>query len=252
MRRPSLRVGLLGLGVVAGAVAVLAVGQAEAEPAPVGTVTYLKGEASRAAKGANFAPLHEKAKVAQGDRLKTGPASRLEATLADGSKLRLGAGSELSLENLVVGKKREAKKRVTAKLLVGRVWASVTKLFGTDSNFEVKTENAVAGVRGTRFSATRSADGETSVRVYSGQVLVSNKPIYAVEGHTKGKRVEVAGPQEISKKQWEELVAGAMQVVRIAADGAMTAPEGFALADPAADDWEQWNSERDKLAGLSE
>ena len=103
----------------------------------------------------------------------------------------------------------------------------------------------------TRPFAVCTSTGATSVKVYGGQVLVSNKPIYAVEGHTKAKRVQVAGPQEVSKKQWEELVTEAMQVVSVAADGSMT-QERFALADPAADDWESWNAERDKLAGLGE
>jgi hypothetical protein len=224
--------------------------QARANNKTVGTITYLSGEALRARPGTHWATLEDKAKVYQGDRLKTKSDTRLEATLSDGSKLRLSSNSELNLQHLSLGKKRKAKKKVTAKLVIGKLWASVTKLFGSDSSFEVATENAVAGVRGTRFSAARGEDGSTTIKVYSGKVLVSNKPIYAVEGHTKGKRVEVPGPQEISKKQWEELVASAMQMVQVTASGEMSAPQSFELASD--DDWEAWNAERDKLAGLSE
>lgn len=242
-----------GLAVATGALASLVWMQteAQAEAGKVGTITYLKGEAMRARGGAHWASLKEKNQVFKGDRLKTKKDSRLEATLRDGSKLRLGANSELNLEHLTVGKKKKARKKVTAKLVFGRVWASVTSLFGTDSSFEVKTENAVAGVRGTRFSASLGEDGTTTVKVYSGKVLVSNKPIYAIEGHTKGKRVQVAGPQEISKKQWSELVASAMQVIQVAKSGEMTPPQGFEMA-AGDDDWEAWNAERDKLAGMHE
>jgi hypothetical protein len=226
--------------------------EAHADATKLGTITYIEGEALRAKEGAGWTSLRERSRVFQGDRLKTKKDSRLEATLADGSKLRLGANSELNLAHLSVGKKRKARKKVTAKLIIGRVWASVTSLFGSGSSFEVTTDNAVAGVRGTRFAAARSEDGTTTVKVYSGKVLVSNRPIYAVEGHTKGKRVEVPGPREVSKKQWEELVASAMQVVRVAADGEMTPPQSFEMASAGDDSWEAWNVERDKLAGLEE
>ena len=113
------------------------------------------------------------------------------------------------------------------------------------------TDHAVAGVRGTRFQTTASQSG-TSVKVYSGAVLVSNKPIYAVKGHTKEKRVQVAGPQLISKKKWKELITGAMQVVKVSSSGAMEPPTAFVMADASADDWESWNAERDAKAGIHE
>jgi len=230
----------------------LARGDVGAADQTVGNVSYVQGMAERARGGApSWSSLKEKSSVYQGDRLKTGEGARLEATLNDGSKLRLAANSELSLDKISVSKNKA--KAVSAKLIVGRLWASVTKLFGNDSTFEVKTDNAVAGVRGTRFQAARDAEGKTTVKVYSGQVLVSNQPIYAVKGHTKANRVEVPGPQAITKNQWEELVAGAMQMVTVAANGDMSQPETFAMAaDPKADEWEAWNSERDKVAGISE
>ncbi len=224
----------------------------EAGDKTVGTVSFVQGSAQRARGGDNnWKALTDKTALFQGDRLKTGDATRLEATLNDGSKLRLAANSELNLERVEVSKKKDSK-TVQAKLFFGRMWASVTKLVGSDSKFEVSTANAVAGVRGTRFEAAADSGGKTTVRVFSGRVLVSNQPIYAVKGHTKATRVEVAGPQEVSKKQWDELVAGAMQMITVAANGEMTQPETFAAADPAADDWEAWNAERDKVAGLTE
>ena len=61
----------------------------------------------------------------------------------------------------------------------------------------------------------------------------------------------MAGPAEISKDQWEDLVAQAMQAVTVAASGEMSRAT-FAKADPAADDWEAWNEERDRLAGMND
>ena len=89
-----------------------------------------------------------------------------------------------------------------------------------------------------------------------------NAPIYAKPGAVKktGKfqmpkkgvkpggpgRVEVAGPHEVTKKEWEEFVAKAMQEVRVAADGKISEPIAFDSSADAADEWVAWNKSRDK------
>lgn len=252
--RNRTRPALIGCGAAAVLGAFLILGAKDAiggRGTAVGTVTHVDGSCRfMGAAGGKWSELKVNQSVYQGTRLKTEEGSRLEAKLSDGSMLRLGAKSELTLNKVGIGKKKR-KREVNVKLVIGRIWASVSKLFGGESTFEVETTNAVAGVRGTQFTAARDASGTTTVKVYSGAVLVSNEPVYKIKGHTKGKRVEVAGPQEISKEQWEKLIAEAMQQVQVSAAGAMTRSE-FAKADPAADDWEAWNAERDKLAGFNE
>jgi hypothetical protein len=126
----------------------------------------------------------------------------------------------------------------------------------------METSNAVAGVRGTTFRIDAKRDKSTVVRVYTGAVAVSNAPIYAKPGKVKktGKfqmpkqgvkpggpgRVEVAGPHEVTKKEWEEFVAKAMQEVRVAADGKIGEPVAFDAQADAADEWVSWNKSRDK------
>ena len=70
--------------------------------------------------------------------------------LAVGSVLRLGPSSKAAVQAASFGKSVEERK-VTAKLLVGKVWANVAKAVGGEQRFEVRTENADAGVRGTTF-----------------------------------------------------------------------------------------------------
>lgn len=217
----------------------------------VGAITYVRGEVFRASGGSNnWRPLKVEMKLREGDRLQTKAAARMEAKLADGSVVRLGQHTQLNLQKVVTGQKGQ-RKTVRAKLFLGKIWASVKKAVGAETEFSVTTTHAVAGVRGTRFETSATQNG-TSVKVYSGAVLVSNKPIYAVKGHTKEKRVQVAGPQLVSKKKWKELVAGAMQVVNVSANGTMDAPAGFALADASTNEWEAWNNERDAAAGIHE
>ncbi len=251
-RAPRAAAWLLGL---ASLLAVSAAVRAAAA-AQVGEVSFLQGDAERQPQGSDkWVALKQGGGLHQGDRLRTKAASRLEAKLKDGSLLRLGEKSELKLELASFKDGNSGPKKVKVRLAVGKVWAAVTKLFGGDSEFEVTTTNAVAGVRGTRFEASQDTAGSTTVKVYGGKVLVSNKPIYQVAGATKAKRVQVAGPQEISKQQWNEMVAGAMQLVRVSAAGDMSEVQPFAMNDggaAAGDDWEAWNSERDRVAGISE
>jgi hypothetical protein len=243
MRRRLVRGGLFGLGLLGVAATLVATRGSAAAPTGAATVTLTKGTTERAAGGGEYSTVAVGAALNEGDRLRTGAASRLELKLKDGSVLRLADKSELKLQSATFGPKE--KKHFDAKLFAGRLWAAVTKLVGTDSTFEVETTNAVAGVRGTRFAAAVEPGGDTTVRVYDGSVLVSNRPIYAKEGHTKANRVQVAGPQEVSKKQWTELVASAMQVVKVTAAGQVSQPQSFAMTTGGDDDWESWNAERD-------
>ncbi|MBC7792855.1 MAG: FecR domain-containing protein [Clostridia bacterium] len=243
----------LGAAALVGFFVTLAVFSAHAADNKAGSVTFVEGEASIVrgdiARGESLSVIAVGAALYAGDRLKTSASAKLEAKLSDGSLLRLAPGSDLRLDAAMFRKSGEKKVRVSLSL--GRVWASVTKLFGSGSEFEVQTNSAVAGVRGTRFTAEKSTGGDTVVKVYGGAVLVANTPIYAKPGHTKGKRFEVPGPSEVTQGQWTELVAGAMQEVRVSASGQVGPAESFVKGAPD-DGWEAWNTERDKLAGVKE
>jgi hypothetical protein len=242
----------VGAALLAGA-AVQAAG-----PAPAGSITFLSGEATRS-QGKTREALKSGSTFYQGDVVETASRSRVELTLSDASVLRLGPLSRVELDAAAFGASTDDRK-VSAKLRVGNVWASVTKALGGESRFEVKTENAVAGVRGTTFRVDASKDKSVVVKVYSGTVAVAAGPIprpahggaeAAPEGQEAGKaggkkpRTQVAGPREVTREQWEKIVTAMMQV-RVAADGSPAEPEEFALAQ--ADEWETWNRERDAAA----
>jgi len=257
MRAPVLAVAALGAAaLVAIAVARPAAATAPAPggataPVPAGTITFLSGEATRTAGGAT-AKLSVGSAVYQGDQVETLRRTRLELTLSDASVLRLGPLSKVELDAAAFGASADDRK-VSAKLRVGNVWASVTKALGGEARFEVKTENAVAGVRGTTFRVDASQDKSVVVRVYSGTVAVAAGPLprpdhagaAADPAARPGKpgRQQVAGPQQVTREQWEKIVTGMMQV-RVAADGSPSEPEKFALAE--ADEWETWNRQRDE------
>ncbi|HYZ89235.1 MAG TPA: FecR domain-containing protein, partial [Myxococcales bacterium] len=100
----------------------------------------------------------------EGDVLQTGADSRVEMALSDGSTLRLGENAKFE-----VRVSPPSGKVFSARLWLGAVWAQVHKLL-QDEAFQVETENAVAGVRGTEFTVESRSGGEDAVRVYSGTV----------------------------------------------------------------------------------
>jgi hypothetical protein len=228
------------------AAALLAAAPLAAPPAPAGTVTFLAGDATRSA-GGRTEKLAVGSAVRAGDVLETQRRTRLEVKLADQSLLRLGPVSRAVVETAAFGRTVEDRK-VSAKLLVGKVWANVAKAVGGEARFEVQTENAVAGVRGTTFRVDAATDRSVVVKVYSGTVAVAQgaapRPEHAGGKAGKPGRRQVAGPQEVSREQWERIVTSMMSV-RVSAEGVPGEPETFALAEAGTDEWEEWNRSRD-------
>jgi hypothetical protein len=233
-----------------GAAALAASGARAAGESAPGQVTFVSGEATRSADG-KAEKLAVGSQVFVGDVIETQGRTRLELTLRDQSVVRFGPRSKVVLGAAVFGRSVEERK-VAARLLVGDVWAKVARTVGGDSRFEVQTANAVAGVRGTTFRVNARTDRSVVVKVYGGTVAVAGggpipRPAHqgeAPEPGGKKKRVQVAGPREVSREQWERLV-GAMMQVKVAADGTPAEPEAFALASADADSFEAWNRERD-------
>jgi ferric-dicitrate binding protein FerR (iron transport regulator) len=80
-------------------------------------------------------------------------------------RLRLFRGTKLTLEATKLGTR--------VKLAAGRLWSEVTKL-APEGHYEVHTQNAVAGVRGTSF-VVENQGAHSDVRVYEGEVSLHNK-----------------------------------------------------------------------------
>jgi ferric-dicitrate binding protein FerR (iron transport regulator) len=125
-----------------------------------GTVTVTPGS------GGASAPIQQGAPLGKGDQIVTDPGARLEITLSSGTVLRIGESTRMTLGDSV------PQKKFSAKLWLGNVWAKVHKLISGET-FEVETENAVAGVRGTEFRVEVAPGQEDLLRVYEGEVKVA-------------------------------------------------------------------------------
>lgn len=214
--------------------------------------TFLKGEVEYGPKAdGDFKRLKKKRKVPPGHFIRTGEDARLELRFPDGSVVRVGPASMVHVSEASFDGKSEVAK-VEATLVGGKVWANVSKLVGGEARFKVKTENAVAGVRGTVFRVNIDRDKATVVKVYNGAVAVSNSPFFTNQpsvgsvGPIRSDRKEIAPPfQKVSKKEWEQRVERLMEV-RVGADGSMTKAASFSADEEKAEgkaeaEWINWN-----------
>jgi len=224
-----------------------------AEPgANEAVVTAIQGTARIYAKGSTAGHLLKKGDVVkQENEVKVAEKSRIELRFPDGTVMRLSEKSHLKMSELSFNKQTDSK-HVKVDLSLGKLWAKVKRLTTSDSSVEVKTTNAVAGVRGTVYRVNVEEDKSALVKVYDGTVYVANPPRDASKPVDQATAPhEVSGPQEVpppyhevSMEEWTAIVK-AMQQITISPQGVPSKPEDF---DPKADsdDWVKWNQERDK------
>jgi len=202
-------------------------------------VTVIQGTASLYTKGATTGHLLKKGDtLTREHEVRVAEKSRIEIRFADGTVMRLSERSHLKMNELTFNKQTTGK-NVKVELGLGKLWAKVKKLTTTDSLVEVKTSNAVAGVRGTVYRVNVNDDKSALVKVYDGEVYVANPPRDAAKPDGK-----VTAPHEVSMEEWTAIVK-TMQQISISPQGVPSKPQNF---DPKADadDWVKWNQERDK------
>jgi hypothetical protein len=197
-------------------------------------------------------------KDGKSEELKVGTAVQLEDTLKttkgilkfalnDGSVIALNEGSELKINKAEFEGQERKGDGFLGFLKSGSLWTTVKKAVG-GAPFQVETERAVAGVRGTifRIDASEIVKGAkvSIVHVRDGIVRVNpsaqlKKQMSKTVKKAGAERKQVAGPQEISADDWEkkfvELQKGAAQMV-----GADIFDDATELAKKRDDAFEKW------------
>jgi hypothetical protein len=220
-------------------------------------VTYLDGTALAVAPGAQKGvPLKKDDRIAKDQEVRVGERSRLELRFPDGTVMRLAEKSNLTLNDALY-RKKSGEKNIRVNLGVGRLWANVKKLMTPDSKVEVRTLNAVAGVRGTVYRVNVEEDTSAVVKVYDGAVAVAGTPREVPKPATEvSGPVPVPGPHavpapyhEVTMEQWHEIVKS-MQQITISPQGVASKPQDFNAQEDAADEWVRWNQERDRAVAF--
>jgi hypothetical protein len=215
-------------------------------------VTMIEGTAQSFTPGATAgAPLKKGDRLMKDREVKVGEKSRVELRFPDNTVMRLAEKSTLKLSEIAYDQKTGAKNFKVA-LAFGKMWANVKKLVTSDSAVEVKTVNAVAGVRGTVYRVNVEEDKSAMVKVYDGAVYVASPPreVQKPASEVSGP-VQVPGPhevpppvREVTMEEWQVIIKS-MQQITISPEGVASQPQDFTPQEDA-DDWVKWNQERDK------
>jgi hypothetical protein len=161
----------IGLGVALLGLLLGGMNLANADTAPanagVGTLTVKIGRVEIQRSGqTQYAPAEKGGLLYEGDKIKTGELARAAILLDDGSLIRLNANSELVLKD-----KKPGSQKSRLQLMLGHLWAKVTK---QENSLEIETPTAVAAIKGTQLELIFGADGKTTLIVWDGMVNLSN------------------------------------------------------------------------------
>jgi hypothetical protein len=137
---------------IAGTIVALLALAGAAVAAPVGHVVAFTGEVSHLPGGSEAAavPAALNTPLSLGDIVRTGEDGKARLLLGDDTVLTLAPSTTLRIDKTVFDPdEKEEVSRVS--LLWGKVRAIVSRGFGEERGFEVQTETAVIGVKGTHF-----------------------------------------------------------------------------------------------------
>jgi hypothetical protein len=139
-------------------------------PSSFATVASFSGEVTFRIGGGPLRPLTLGTKLPKGAELQTGVDASVRLKFADGTIMKLDEMTGVRIADLLVKESRQA---VTVQLKLGEVSATVNPKKAFQTDFEVKTDFAHAGVRGTAFSVFYDPDGKvTVVSTEEGEVSV--------------------------------------------------------------------------------
>lgn len=114
--------------------------------------------------------------IEPGDRIRTGPSSKVMLELFDGSVTALQNQTELSIARME-GRRDGFAKVIVLHQWIGETHHRVEPISDQLSRFQVETAAAVAAVRGTEFTIQVEDDGATQVKVLEGLVKVTAKNV---------------------------------------------------------------------------
>lgn len=191
--------------------------------------------------------------VLGGDRVRTLLQSRAEMKLSQLDVIRLAPQTTIDIVKLYEETK-EKKIATQIKVKEGDIWGKV-KSVDAKSSFEVSSDFAGAAITGTVFRIHQdSAKQETQLKVYTGEVKISNVPEKMETMTPKTIRptqiqgpTQVPGPTQISMEEWVYLVRSYQQIT-IGAKGQVKSVSSFKKTDRAEnDEWVKWNLQRDRV-----
>jgi len=216
-----------------------------------GVVTFVEGSAKKQkVQETEWANVYKNAAVTGGDRVRTMTESRAELELAKLDKIRMAPKTTIDILKLY----EETKEQVRESKIVlqsGDLWANVAKK-SDNMKFSIGTPVAAAAITGTTLRLNVAQDSSAEVKVYNGEVVLTNAPESktVVPKSLQPTQVpgpyQVPGPREVSMEEWA-LIVKSMQKVKVDKNGKVTSCGQFARTDAdEQSDWVKWNLAMDK------
>lgn len=214
-------------------------------------VTFVSRPAEVMHKGnPKWVPLNVGDAINAGDVMRTGTGGRVEVMLEAKRVIRMGQASQMELTEHLLGAGGQSQ-TTTINVKFGRLWNTVARPLNSKKgeSFRVNTPTATLGIKGTRFNVDFDKLEKTlGVAVKEGAVAAQSVPeenggAGADKAHEIAGPGEVAPPQEISREEWQTVVAANQKLV-VGPDG-KTRVSALTEAD-LNDDWMRFNEERDQ------
>jgi hypothetical protein len=162
-----------------------------------------------------------RARVGEGDSVRTQVGGRVTLRTASGQALRLGSRSQLAL---LAAQPSGGESPTRVRLDNGWLWIAVAPNSEPSTQVEVQAGPGVVLVRGAGVGLRRGPDGSLLVQVHYGTAVC-------------------AGPD----RQWERTLTGP-QELRVPATGPPGAPATIAV-DKLEATWVKWNADQDLAGG---
>lgn len=169
----------------------------------------------------SWTPAELRARVGEGDSVRTQVGGRLALRTASGQALRLGSRSQMAL---LASTSSPEPGPTSVRLDNGWLWIAVTPNSPRSTQVEVRAGPAVVTVRGAGVGLRRGPDGSLLVQVHHGSAVCE-------------------GPE----RQWERTLTGP-QELRVTAAGAPGTPVNVTV-DQLEAAWVKWNADQDAAGG---
>ena len=222
-----------------------------AEEEKKGIVTYADGQVRRKPADVESwqdAPVNTS--VLSGDKVRTYRQSRAEVDLSQLDMVRLAPRTIIDIIKLYEETK-EKTVQTEIKIEQGEIWASVNDT-EKKTKFDVSSPIAAAAITGTLFRMSVGTDSTTQLKVYTGEVNITNAPHRTdltpsslIPREVPGPR-EIPGPREVTVEEWMYIVRS-MQQVTIDRQGKVVSKGAFNSGDrDETSEWVRWNKQRDE------
>jgi hypothetical protein len=189
--------------------------------------------------------------VLVGDRVRTYQRSRAELELLELDVIRMAPETIIDIVKLYEETKQKIKE-TQISVEKGDIWANINKKKG-DTKFGISAPVAVAAITGTVLRIGVDADSTTELKVYNGEVQITNAPEKTdltpkrIDVHEVPGPYEVPGPHEVSMEEWVYIIKN-MQKIVIDNKGQVKEVGEFKKSDKdEKTDWVEWNLDRDKM-----